>query len=202
MSTYFDYLPNELIAICIPDKYIENFLSLFNNHLELFTLWFNYNYADYFNMLKFDKINYDYNIIIKKLYKAFKYNIKDITNTIFDSDLSLKYLLGNDRYNIYYPIIYQQEFNNLYKEIIKYYQNNQLINDNNILKLSLSFIYLLWYGNIDIITYPINIDLKMLIINSSNINLSNYYINIDDISNYENDEFVKFLIKKGIKYVD
>jgi len=136
---------------------------------------FNYNYPEYFNILDFDhkfsgKTKYDYNVI-KRLYKYFKINIDYIIlNRLEYLEYSNLQTLIEDKYlNLFYPIIYEKKYKNLYKQIIKHYEDNQLTNKNSILKLSLVLLNLLWYEDICIITYPIDIDLKMLIINSSNI---------------------------------
>ena len=201
--TYLDLLPKELLALCIPfdistDKPYD-VISKYGNPVELFEIWFNNNYPDYFKILKFDqKLGCKY--LINKLFKWFKYRINYIIqNNICNNQESSSILLHDRYFNILYPIIYEINYPKVYKNIIKYYEKNGIINNIEILLTSLSMLIPLQCGYTDtIIKFNVESELKILIIKSSEINIEKYiHLSTDDLEYAENDEFIKYLVKGG-----
>ena len=220
-QTYFDLCPKESVALCIPfnsfSDVINDFISKYGNPVELFEIWFNNNYPDYFNILKFDnnlikegdidkvKHRYTYKYLINKLFKCSKqYGTDNIIQSKFFSNLnSTDHIynlikMDNKFFNMFYPIIYEQNYPEVYKEIIKYYKINNMINNSKILLKSLAMLISLRRSYPYMITlFDVKSELKILIIKSSGIEINKLELYDDDFVGDEDDEFLKYLIENG-----
>lgn len=114
-NTYFDHLPIELIVTCIPNRDDSNFLSLFKNPKQLFKIWFNLNYPEYFTILELDscqKVTFRKGIF-SHLFTYFKQNFKrEIYIEGYDD-------FKEHTYKLMYPIILLRDYPELYNLILK-----------------------------------------------------------------------------------
>lgn len=184
---WFDIIPMELIALCIPGEDPVNFLSLFKNPKQLFKIWFKVNYPEYFNILEYDRCEKITNRkgIFTQLFTLFKKDFKTSSN-------KPSFVRNNNTNKVLYPIFLLRDYPNLYKEIIKY--KDKFNHKKDTFYTTYSHINLLEYSYTNIFTLQLDEEIKLILVKSAKIKPNPDCMPLEYIYEYENSPLYKYLV--------
>lgn len=209
---YLDLLPLELLASITPSNYIYGYLEIFDEpkRYQIFKQYVQLAYPDYYWIYSAGNSSYSYESVIKMLYNYviteeindFKPKISAIEDTILERD-------GMFHFHTIKPLFLIEE----YPKLVKYLRENKNYINKIIEEMGLrnslyfyediitNLVKFFYDQTVNMLYWEIPDELKIKIIELSDIPVNNLHISGDDLDRLFDSKFMQYLIKRGIKVV-